>query len=428
MKLRLLSLALATALGLGLAGMSPDVHAQRGKQAKPEVIEVLAGSGRKNPKSVTSRDGARNLQKAIDLFYEDDEAKSQEALDLVNRQLETNTKLTAYERAKFNQLKAQLLNDRDDIDGAIDAAKAALTPDGLPNIEYLDSKYNLAVMLSNAERYDESIEVANAWAADAPKMTSGVAVLQARNYYDLERYDKAIEWIDQAFATGDEAQRPWFQIRVNSLYSLERYDDAISYLTELLAKQPGQPDFLNLLVNSYIEKEDYTNALRVLVEAQAAGQLVNETQHVQIYQLYTNTDQPLKAAETLEAFLAGGQIKPTATRYIDLGEAWYEAEKPEQALAAFQKGAELSPDNGSAEAWMGALLLDMNKAREAKVALESALRKGNIKHEGNAYYNMALVQMELGEDAAAKVNAEKALGYPQTRAAAESLLKNLNRR
>lgn len=428
MKLRLLSLALATVLGLGLTAMSPDVHAQRGKQDKPEVIEVLKSSGRKNPKITTSRDGARNLQKAIDLFYDEDEAKAQESLDLVNRQLDTNKRLTPYERAKFNQLKAQLLNDRDDVEGAIDAAKAALTEDGLPNIEYLDSQFNLAVMLSNAERYEESIQVANAWAADAPKMTSGVAVLQARNYYDIEQYDKALEWIDQAFATGDEAQRTWYQIRVNSLYSLERYDDAISYLTELLSKQPGQPDFLNLLVNSHIEKEDYTNALRVLVEAQAAGQLSNETQYVQIYQLYTNTDQPVKAAEALEAFLSGGQVKPSANRYIDLGEAWYEAEQPEKALAAFQKGAELSPDNGSADAWMGALLLDMNKAGEAKTALETAFRKGNIKHEGNAYYNLALVQMELGDDAGARANAEKALAYPQTKAAAEGLLKNLNRR
>lgn len=428
MKLRLLSLALATALGLGLAGMSPDVHAQRGKDAQPEVLEVLKTSGRKNPKVSVSRDGAKNLQKAIDLFYEDDEAKSQEALELVDRQLADNTRLTPYERAKFNQLKAQLLNDRDDIEGAIEAAQAALSPDGLPNIEYLDSQYNLAVMLSNAERFEESIAAANAWAADAPKMTSGVAVLQARNHYDLEQYDKAIEWIDQAFATGDEPQKAWFQIRVNSLYSLERYDDAISYLTELLAKQPGQADFLNLLVNSYIEKEGYVDALRVLVDAQAAGQLSNETQHVQIYQLYTNTDQPIKAAETLEAFLAGGQIKPSLERYIDLGEAWYEADKPEQALAAFRKGSEMSADNGSADAWMGALLLDLEKPADAKAALESAFRKGNIKHEGNAYYNLALVQMELGDDANARINADKALAFPQTRAAAESLLKNLNRR
>lgn len=428
MKLRLLSLALATALGLGMTTYSPDASAQRGKEPKAEVLEVLKTSGRKNPKVTTSRDGARNLQKAIDLYYEDDEAKSQEALELVNRQLESNSRLTPYERAKFNQLKAQLLNDQDDIEGAIEAAQAALSADGLPNIEYLDSQYNLAVMLSNAERYEESIQVANAWAADAPKMTSGVAVLQARNHYDLEQYDKAVEWIDQAFATGDEPQKAWFQIRVNALYSLERFDDAITYLTELLTKQPGQPEFLNLLVNAYIEKENYPGALQVLLDAQAAGQLSNETQYVQIYQLYTNTDQPIKAAEALDSFLSGGQIKPAANRYIDLGEAWYEAEQQDKALAAFQKAAELSPDNGSADAWMGALLLDMEKAKEAKVALETAFRKGSIKHEGNAYYNLALVQMELGDDAGARTNAQKALEYPQTRAAAESLLKNLNRR
>lgn len=427
MKLRLLSLALATALGLGLSTYSPDASAQRGKEAKAEVIEVLKTSGRKNPKVSTSRDGARNLQKAIDLYYEDDEAKSEEALELVNRQLESNSRLTPYEKAKFNQLKAQLLNDRDDLEGAIEAAQATLSPDGLPNIEYLDSQYNLAVMLSNAERYEESIAAANAWAGDAPKMTSGVAVLQARNHYDLEQYDKAVEWIDQAFATGDEPQKAWFQIRVNALYSLERYDDAIAYLTELLSKQPGQPEFLNLLVNAYIEKENYPGALQVLLDAQAAGQLSNETQYVQIYQLYTSTDQPIKAAEALETFLGGGQIKPTANRYIDLGEAWYEAEKQDQALAAFRKASELSPDNGSADAWMGALLLDMEKAKDAKVALDTAFRKGSIKHEGNAYYNLALVQMELGDDAGARTNAQKALEYPQTKAAAESLLKNLNR-
>jgi tetratricopeptide (TPR) repeat protein len=427
MKLRLLSLALATALGLGLTTYSPDASAQRGKEDKAEVIEVLKTSGRKNPKASTSRDGARNLQKAIDLYYEDDEAKSAEALELVNRQLDSNSRLTPYEKAKFNQLKAQLLNDSDDLEGAIEAAQAALSPDGLPNIEYLDSQYNLAVMLSNAERYEESIATANAWAGDAPKMTSGVAVLQARNHYDLEQYDKAVEWIDQAFATGDEPQKAWFQIRVNALYSLERYDDAIAYLTELLSKQPGQPEFLNLLVNAYIEKENYPGALQVLLDAQTAGQLSNETQYVQIYQLYTSTDQPIKAAEALETFLGGGQIKPTANRYIDLGEAWYEAEKQDQALAAFRKASELSPDNGSADAWMGALLLDMEKAKDAKVALDTAFRKGSIKHEGNAYYNLALVQMELGDDAGARTNAQKALEYPQTKAAAESLLKNLNR-
>lgn len=418
-----LGFALAIALGLSMGPVSTDTLAARKEADKPVVIEVLKTSGRKNPKTKLSANVGKDIQKALDLYYDE---KYDDSLARLEGQLKKD-KLSAYEQAKLNQIKAQVLMELDDEAGAIASTQAALSEDGLPNTEYLDAKFNLAIMLSNADRVEESTQTALEWAADAPEMKGSVATLLARNYYDSEQYEKAVEWIDQAFKTSDEPQKSWYQIRVNSLYSLERYDDAIAFLGPLVDANPNEIDYMNMLVNSYIEKEDYAAALAKLSEAEGRGLLSSETQYVQIYQLYNYAGQPLDAAAALDRFLVAGSIKPTSARYIDLGEAYFESENISKALDAFTKAAELSPTDGSADAWIGAMMLDQNRVSDAKAALVRAFEKGNIKHQGNAYYNMALVEYEMKNDAAARMNAEKALAFPETKAAAESLLKNINR-
>ncbi|MEO7917693.1 MAG: hypothetical protein ABIR16_08630, partial [Dokdonella sp.] len=69
------------------------------------------------------------------------------------------------------------------------------------------------------------------------------------------------------------------------------------------------------------------------------------------------------------------------------------------------------------------LLYYTEKPREAKEAMDSAIQKGGIKQEGEAYLIRGDVNSELNQDAAAMADWQKAAGYPATKTMAEQRIK-----
>ena len=145
-------LSYALTVGLALTALDPALSAlAKPKEPAREVIEVTL-SGRKNPKSSgMNQSVAKLVQKAQKLAEED---KFAEALVLLDQAL-TKAK-TPYEIAKTNQIKASYLYNSDDYEAAIAAGRAAITANGLDNIEHLQSKLFVAQLLTQSEKYEDA--------------------------------------------------------------------------------------------------------------------------------------------------------------------------------------------------------------------------------------------------------------------------------
>jgi tetratricopeptide (TPR) repeat protein len=407
--------------------------AEAKKEAKPPKLEVLPGSGRKDPKPKTSAKGSKTLNSALEAIYDEDD--SAKGIALLDKLLAGKT--TPYEKSKALQVKSSALYNEDKMPEALAAIEGAIAADGLPNLEHLEAMLMRAQLLNIAERFEESTKAFDEYFKDQPQIKGDHYAVQAQNYYELEQWDKTAALIDKALSTGDKPQTAWYQLKVNSLYQAERFDDSIAYLKELLAKNPSDKNFNNLLVSAYLSAEKLDLARDQLLSMKAANLFDSELLWTQLYQVHSHLEQPLEAAKVIEEGIAAGGIKPTCERYVDLGENYYLASDSiddskaaevkaaaERTLGAFTKAAALCSD-GTPEMWQCQLLLDVDRAKEAISSCEKSISKGNVKNIGNVHYLHAIALAEVGRIKDAQAALKIALTFPESKRNAETMLKNL---
>jgi len=421
----------AFALGAGLALSAPDISAAKEKTPAVEVIEVTK-TGRKDPKIKSSPSASKKLNKALDMMQDE---KYDEALEIVETVI-TNAKVTPYENSKGNQLKSNILYFQDKYPEALSASRAAIAADGLSNIEHLQLKFQVVQLLMQQEKYDEAVIAFKDYEADAPKIKADEYVALAGSYYYQDKYPEAIAAIDQALATGEAPKQNWQQIKANSLYQGEDYEGAISYLKELMAKDPANKQWISLAVSSYLSQDKYPEATAILLDAKAKDLLDTEALWTQLHQLYTYQDKYAEAAATIEEGISKGMLKADAKRLSDLGQNYYTASqelegKPEakalldKAVDAFNRGAAVSPDDGTSELWLAQIeLFDNDNSKRARELLLIASKK-KLKQPGSAFYYLGVAEHQLGNIAAARTALNEALKYPETKTQATSYMKNL---
>jgi tetratricopeptide (TPR) repeat protein len=125
--------------------------------------------------------------------------------------------------------------------------------------------------------------------------------------------------------------------------------------------------------------------------------------------------------------MANGMLPKDARTYSDLGDALYLQDKLTEALAAFAQAAALSSDDGHADMQRGHILLDQEKDGEAEAAIQTALGKGKLRQEGNAWYLLCLAQFNQNKNSAAAESCNKALGYAESKQNSQQLLKMMGR-
>ncbi|MCB1610361.1 MAG: tetratricopeptide repeat protein, partial [Xanthomonadales bacterium] len=336
-------------------------------------------------------------------------------------------KLSPYERAKVAQMRGFIYYNQDQVPEAIEQFKLALATDALPNAEHFQLKLTMAELYHINDQLTESAAVFDDWTKDAETITGRNWALQAKNYFDQDDYEQALVYLDKAFATGDKPERSWQQMKANALLSLERTDEAIAFGREVLAQAPDDPEFVNFLTALLLDADKPQDAVTILEDLRAQGKLGKENLYVNLYAAYRDLERPKDAAATMSAGLSSGVVKETKDRYLQVGEAYYDAESLPEALAGFRRAAELSDADGTADLYVGQVLLDQEKPKEAREAFTAAIQKGNLRQPGNAYYQLGIAELDSDNEAAAIAAFKKAQGYPESNKNATQALKSLGR-
>ncbi|MCB1605453.1 MAG: tetratricopeptide repeat protein [Xanthomonadales bacterium] len=413
-------LVLLMLLSVGLMASQP-VEAKRKEKEEPAASKT----GRVDPKGAGL--SSQKNQELMALVVEQIDNEEFDAALATLVELEAQKKVNDYERAKANQFRAQIASDRDDYDQAITYLESVVASDALTNAEHFQSMLILSQLNAQNDNFQKAIEWFDRWTLDAETIPGNYWAMQAQNYYNLDQYERAVEYIDKAFATGETPEVAWGQMKAGSLYELERYDDAAAFAREQKLAHVDNPDlryqFLNLEVSAYLEKEDYDSARGVLEDAKANGWFDRKLQWTQLYQLYFEDEKPEMAAKVIEEGMAAGALDQSAENYVFLGEAYAVQEKGPEALAAFTKATELDPSNGQAEMQKGQTLLDMERPEQAKAALKSAIDKGGLKLEGNAWYLLCIAENDLDRVSAAIAACRKATEFPESKSNAQNTLR-----
>jgi tetratricopeptide (TPR) repeat protein len=409
-------------------GLLPMDAAQAQKKKTEDVAAAASKTGRVDPKEArtSSKKTSDLLVEAFELSYAED---YDGALAKI-AELEVQPKINSYERAKALQMRSQIAADRDQMREAASYLEQAVELDILPNVEHFQAMMIISQIYAQEENYETSNYWFNRWEADANVVTGSHWAMLAQNYYYMDDFEKAVEIMDKAFATGEEPLPAWSQLKANSLYELERFEDAASFAREQKLRFVDDPklrgQFLGMEAGAYVEADNYPQALAVLEDAKSKGWLDRDVQWRQLYQLYFESEQYAKAGAALEEAMGNGMLPKDARTYSDLGDALYLQDKATEAMNAFTQAAALS-DEGHADLQRGHILLDQEKDGEAEIAIRTALDKGKLRQEGNAWYLLCLAQYNQNKTSAAAESCRKGLTFDESRANSQQLLKMMGR-
>ena len=395
-----------------------DALAQRNRQQADEFPNAT----RQEPRTQTTR-AVDDIQKAYDLLGE---GKNDEARVLLDKAL-ANARATKYEQALALQGLSQIAYDEDDVAGAIDFNRRAVELDALDNRSQFNLLYQQAQLTLMEERYEDSLAAINQWLQLSGQETGEALALKGNALYRLERYDEAIPVLDRAIQVSDKPQGQWYQLLIASYTDAGRTAEAATMIEGMMAKDPGNKGLAQQAANLYLDLDQHEKATAVLRGAYDRGLLTTQDDLRGLWQLYAFIGQPDQAKAIIEAGIASGVVNADSSVWKSLGDAYANAEKWPDAVAAYNKAAPGAPD-GELDFLRGQLMIqETGQVAEGKAAMEQAIRRGGLKREGEAWILLGMAENELGNTDAAVAAYRKAATFESSRKMAESWLKAMRR-
>lgn len=165
--------------------------------------------------------------------------------------------------------------------------------------------------------------------------------------------DKAVEELRAQFGKAAE------------LAQSGKHDEAEALYKDLLVKNPQIPEIHYNLGFIYQQKKDWPAAIAAYQKAVEIRPSYSEAQTA-LASVYQSSGQGDKAMEVAKQSASGGDAKS----HFNLGIVAMNQGKEEEALAAFQKAAELDPTNPEPHYFIGTRSMQMGKLPEAVAALE----------------------------------------------------------
>jgi tetratricopeptide (TPR) repeat protein len=405
---------------LAMALIAGDAFAQRQRQQQP--ANEFPNATRTEPKLQTTR-AIDDIRKAYDALENDQNDRARELLEKVR----ANARASRYEQALAIQGLSQLAYEDDDIADAIELNRAAIALDSLDNTAHFNILFQIAQMTLMEERYDESLAAVDEWLRLTGREDADKLALKGNALYRLERYDEAIAALNRAIAVSDKPQGTWYQLLIASYTDADRGAEAAEKIEGLMANDPGNKGLAQQAANLYIELDQHDKAAAVLRGAYDRGLLTTHEDLRSLWQLYAFIGQPDQTREIIEGGISRGIVREDWSVWKTLGDAYGNAERWAEAVAAYNKAAPGAPD-GELDFLRGQLMIqETGQVAEGKAAIQTALSRGGLKREGDAWILLGMAENELGNTEAAVAAYRKAQGFESSRRMAESWLKAMRR-
>ncbi|MDO1529418.1 tetratricopeptide repeat protein [Fulvimonas sp. R45] len=414
-----------TGAALALALASTPAMA-RSHQDKEKAASQYPNATRAEPKlDLTSEKESKALNEGLAAANSGDKAKATQLLQPI-----IDGSKSKYAKALALQGMASLAYNQGDLKGAINLLQQALADGVLPNDTYFQLEYELAQFYLADQQYQQSIDTVEKWRAEGKRETADSYALEGNAYYRLQKYPEAIAAIKKAEAVPGAQPKPsWNQILMAAYAESGQSDQASQLAQQQLSSNPNDPDALNNAVAVLMQAQKYPEAIKVMEDARAKGNLKTEKEYVNLAKLYLITGQnsssdPKSYADKAIAVLDDGMGKGVVTSSYDnyklLGDAAYIGGENAKAIDAYKKAIPMAKD-GEAAVRAGQLLLSENKYSEAKGLIQQGIDKG-VQHTGTAYMLLAEAKRGLKDKAGAIAAMHKAEQDPSTASKAKAWL------
>jgi tetratricopeptide (TPR) repeat protein len=398
-------------------------------KAKDKQEVLYPNTTRQEPKTdLTDAKISKALNEGLDAVNNGDNDKAVQILQPI-----ADSSKSKYAQALALQGLANLKYNGGDVKGAIVLLKRALDNGVIPNDTYFQLKYMLTQFYVADEEYAEALASLQAWRAEGKKETAESYGLEGNVDYRLEKYPEAIAAIKKAQSMTDKPQDTWNQILLAAYADSGKTDEAGQVAQDALKKNPNDAGALRNAVSLLVQQQKYDDALKLMEQGRAQGVFKDEKDYINMAKVYLVAGQQsgdpkvdaTKAGQVLDEGLSKGIIQPGFDSYKLAGDAAYVGDDHAKALENYRKAMPFAHD-GEVYVIVGQLLLEDNKAGEAKKALQDGLSKG-VQHKGKAYVVLAEAERQLKDKPGAIAAMKQAAQDPETSAKANAWLKTADK-
>ncbi len=368
----------------------------------------------------------RLLQDGFNALNSKDDAK---ATGDLNKVLKDSS--SKYAKAMALRGLAQIQMNAGNIKAAIPLLQQALDLNSLSNDDYFDTMLTIAQIQAQDEQWQPALTTLQKWMTEGGKRSGAAYALEGNIYYRLNQYQNAIGAMKQALALKPDAPDSWNQLLMASYFGLNDYSQAAKLEEAVVAKNPDDKAAVKNLVSVYIQAKEPDKALKVMAAAKARGLYTTNDDYINLAKMYLyiaqNQDNPkpnaLQAATVVQEGLSKKIVTPSLEAYKLLGDADYVAGEQDKAMAAWTKASPYAKD-GDMDFMRAQLLIQDQKFTAGRSLMQTALKRG-VKRVGAAWALIGNADLALKDRKAATAAFEKAAQDPETRAAAEKVLKQL---
>lgn len=225
-----------------------------------------------------------------------------------------------------------------------------------------EARYLLAVVLTQAEQYEQALSQLQMISPDADQYEN-VLTLQVRILRYLKRPEQAVELLERLFQE-DQGRSPDFYVMLAALYQLQdRTDKGRETFSRALSVFPDDEELLyeyGLFLDTAGKQDEAMSVMQKVIKLKPEhGEALN-------YVGYSWADRSVNLKKALEYIEKAVKLKPQNGYILDsLGWVNYRLGRFEEALDALTKAVELSPKDPTIHEHLGDVYLELGRKKEA---------------------------------------------------------------
>lgn len=338
--------------------------------------------------------GPMLVQRVLNILTES-ESDPEQALNDLGRLLERAR--SDPERSFVLTERAALLIQQDRMDEAR-AEMASLLTDQPP--EFAPRLRNLyATTLLAQEDYAAALEQLEWWSAHAQVVHPHGLFLMGYACIRLERYEEAVTALERAVHSDYPTRDPWVELLAFAYTQVGRPEEAVRLLESLIAAHPGRQRWWKQLGGILMLLERMPEGTAGLAVAQTIEPLSYSDQR-RLARLFAHLGMPADGAELLALAIDARDEPADFEELMLLGELWMLARETDRAVEIFAEAQKVA-DNGEAALVIAQLHAQREEYESARDALQLAVAAYGESVPARAYYLLAVIQINLGDLAAA---------------------------
>jgi len=410
-----------------------------GGLALPSIFSLLPGvelataygaekAGQKTKRVPALREKVYSqLARAQKLADDGDSAAGLQVLDTIK---ERASSMNDYEVAMMYNFYGFIYYNDNKLPEAIEAFKQVVATDTIPESLRLSTTFSLAQLAMANEDYRAVIGYLDKWEKlNTKPVAATYYVLKSQAYYQMKDYQKALASINTAInlseSNGEVAKENWLILQRALYYSMNKPEQVTAVL-EKLVKHYSKAEYWVQLAGMYGETGKEKEQLAILEAAKQQGFIEGKNAVRNLAQVYLFNGLAFKAADLMQSGIKNGVLEDSAKNNAFIAEAYVQAREDEKSVPYFIAAAKQSKD-GQYDLRLAEVYINLEQYGDAGNAAMTALEKGGLAFESNAYVALGMAQYNLQNFDASILAFEQAEKHKKSQHLAEQWLKYVKR-